>query len=285
MSNKRPIVSPHVNTLALKGGGEVGIEDQFKKEIVLNISKMKQIVKVKYNLFGAVVFLTLRKTWQGAGHHRRFAWVLAAICVLGCAASAPRRPRPLDIETVLVLPFSMATQHYEIGTTVRCFECDVTVQTGSIEGRADEFMNRELVAFLKEKTPYTAIPFSTVKGISSKNPSQDLRGADRRLLVQMAKSVHADAVLMGTIYRFQKRVGTGLSVSTPASVAFAMELIRVADGRVIWNRAFDETQRGLDQDLFKLGSFLRRGGTWLTAEELANAGLHEIMASFPLPAR
>jgi hypothetical protein len=178
----------------------------------------------------------------------------------------------------------MATQHYEIGTTVRCFECDVMVQTGSIEGSADEFMNRELVAFLKEKTPYTTIPLWTVEGISSKNPSQDLRGADRRLLVEMGKSVHAGAVVMGTIYRFQQRVGTGLSVSTPASVAFAMELIRVADGRVIWNRAFDETQRGLDQDLFKLGSFLKRGGTWLTAEELANAGLREIMASFPLPA-
>jgi hypothetical protein len=59
------------------------------------------------------------------------------------------------------------------------------VQTGSIEGSADEFMNRELVAFLKEKTPYTAIPLWKVEGISSKNPSQDLRGADRRLLVEM----------------------------------------------------------------------------------------------------
>ena len=250
----------------------------------MNIAKMRQIVKVKYKCCWAVVSLTLRKTWQREGHHRRFAWFLAAICVLGCTASAPRRPRPLDIETVLVLPFNMATQQYEIGTTVRCFECDVTVQTGSIQSGADEFMNRELVAFLKEKTPYTAIPLWTVEGISSKNPSQDLREADRHLLVQMGKSVHADAVVSGTIYRFQQRVGTGLSVSTPASVAFAMELIRVADGRVIWNRAFDETQRGLDQDLLKLGSFLKRGGKWLTAEELANAGLREIMASFPLPA-
>jgi len=251
----------------------------------LNIGKIRQIVKVEYKPLWVVVSLLLRKTWQRAGRHRRFAWVLAGVCVLGCAASAPRRPRPIDIETVLVLPLSTATEHYEIGTTVRCLECDVTVQTGSIEGNADEFMNKELVAFLKEKTPYTAIPLWTVEGISSKNPSQDLRGADRRLLVELGKRVHADAVVMGTIYRFQQRVGTGLSVSTPASVAFAMELIRVADGRVVWNGAFDETQRGLDQDLLKLGSFLRRGGKWLTAEELANAGLREIMASFPLPSR
>jgi hypothetical protein len=266
------------------GRGEAGDKNQLKREIAVNISKVRKIVRLKYKSSWVVVPLSLRKTWQREGHLRGLTWALAAMCLLGCTASAPTRPRPLDIETLLVLPFSMATQHYEIGTTVRCLECDVTVQTGSIERGSDEFMNRALLTFLKEKTPYTAIPFSTVKGISSKNPSQDLRGADRRLLVQMGKSVHADAVLRGTIYRFQQRVGTGLSVSTPASAAFAMELIRVADGRAIWGQAFDETQRGLDQDLFKLGSFLRRGGKWLTAEELATAGLHEIMASFPLPA-
>jgi len=254
-------------------------------EIAMNIGNMCKLVKVKYKVFWVAICLTLRNTWQREGPCRGFAWALAAICILGCAASAATRPRPFDIETVLVLPFNMATEHYEIGTTVRCFECDVTVQTGSIERGADEFMNRELVAVLKAKTPYAAIPLWTVEGISSKNPSQDLRGADRRLLVEIGKSVHADAVVSGTIYRFKERVGTGLSVSTPASVALAMELIRVADGRVIWNRAFDETQRGLDEDLFKLGSFLKRGGKWLTAEELASAGLREIMASFPLPSR
>jgi hypothetical protein len=274
-----------IHILALKMVAEAGRKDQLKKEIVMNGGKIRQLVRATYEPWWVVVSLILEKTWQREVHHRGFAWALAAICILGCAASAPTRPRPSDIEKVLVLPFNMATQHYEIGTTVRCFECDVTVQTGSIESGADEFMNRKLVAVLKEKTPYTAIPLWTVEGISSKNPSQDLRGADRRLLVQIGESVHADAVVSGTIYRFEQRVGTGLSVSTPASVAFAMELIRVADGRVIWNRAFDETQRGLDQDLFKLGSFLKRGGKWLTAEELATAGLHETMASFPLPSR
>jgi len=248
------------------------------------MGQVRKIVRLKSKFSRVVVPLNLCKTRPRQGHLRGLAWALAAVCLLGCTASAPTRPRPIDMESLLVLPLSMATQHYEIGTTVRCLECDVTVQTGSIEGGAAEFMNKALVAFLREKTPYTVIPLWTVEGISPRNPSQDLRGADRRLLVEMGKSVHADAVLKGTIYRFQQRVGTGLSVETPASVAFAMELIRVADGRAIWNRAFDETQQGLDQDLFKLGSFLSRGGKWLTAEDLATAGLQEMMASFPVPA-
>jgi hypothetical protein len=101
----------------------------------------------------------------------------------------------------------------------------------------------------------------------------------------MGKSLNADAVVSGTIYRFQQRIGDRISISTPASVAFAMELIRVADGRVIWNRAFDQTQSSLDKDLLKIDTFLKRGVKWLTAEELAASGLNETMASFPLPSR
>ena len=256
-----------------------------KKEIGVNGDKMRRLVKARREPWWVLTYVNLGKTWQKERRYGHLAWVVATLFILGCAASAPKRPRPLDIETVLVLPFKMATQYYEAGTTVRCLECDVTVQTGAVQSGADEFMNRELLALLKEKTPYTAIPLWTVEGISSKNLSQDLRGSERGLLVQMGKSLHADAVLSGTIYRFQQRVGTGLSVSTPASVAFAMELIRVADGRVIWNRAFEETQRSLDQDLFKIGTFLKRGAKWLTAEELSAAGLRETMASFPLPSR
>ncbi|MBW1641780.1 MAG: hypothetical protein JRJ76_02965 [Deltaproteobacteria bacterium] len=251
----------------------------------MNGVNMRCLVNARYERWWVLTHLDSGKTWQKMAGFKLFVWAAVAFCILGCAASSPTRPQPLNIETVLVLPFTMATQRYEIGTTVRCFECDVMVQTGTIEVGADEFMNRKLIAFFKEKTPYTAIPLWTVEGISSKNLSQGLRGSDRRLLVQMGKSLHADAVVSGTIYRFRQRVGTRISVSTPASVAFAMELIRVADGRVIWNRAFDQTQRGLHEDLFKIGTFMKRGAKWLTAQELAASGLHETMASFPLPSR
>lgn len=259
--------------------------EKMRKKVAMTIGNLRRILKDTYNVLWIDISLTFRKARQRKVYHMGFAWALAGLCILGCTTSEPTRQRTVGIETLLVLPFNMATQHYEVGTTVRCFECDVTVQTGSIESGADEFMNRELGALLKEKTPYLAIPLRTVEGISSKNPSLDLRGADRRLIVQIGKSVHADAVVRGTIYRFEQRVGNSLSVNTPASVAFGMELIRVADSRVIWNRAFDETQRSIDQDLFKLGSFLKRGGKWLTVEELAAAGLHETMTSFPLPSR
>jgi hypothetical protein len=251
----------------------------------MNGVNMKCLIYSRYERWRMVTHLDPGKTWQRMAVFNLFVWSAVAFCILGCVAASPTQTQPLNIETVLVLPFTMATQHYEIGTTVRCFECDVMVQTGMIEVGADEFMNRKLIAFFKKKTSYKPIPLWEVEGISSKNLSQNIRGSDRRLLVQMGKSLNADAVVSGTIYRFQQRVGDHMSISTPASVAFAMELIRVADGRVIWNRAFDQTQSSLDKDLFKIDTFLKRGVKWLTAEELAASGLNETMASFPLPSR
>jgi TolB-like protein len=101
--------------------------------------------------------------------------------------------------------------------------------------------------------------------------------------VELGRGLQADAVITGTIYRFRQRVGASMAATTPASVSFAIEFIRVSDGRVLWSRAYDETQRSLDQNLFKLGRFLKKGGKWLTAEELAVFGLKEVMASFPVP--
>jgi hypothetical protein len=70
---------------------------------------------------------------------------------------------------------------------------------------------------------------------------------------------------------------------TTASVAFGIHFIRVADGRLIWVGHFDETQHSLSKNLFKLATFVRRGGGWLTAEQLATFGLRETMATLALP--
>ncbi len=69
----------------------------------------------------------------------------------------------------------------------------------------------------------------------------------------------ADGVLVGFVYRYKERVGKAYGVESPASVAFDIHLIRVADGRTIWSAHFDETQQSLGDNLFKLGSFSLAG--------------------------
>ena len=67
----------------------------------------------------------------------------------------------------------------------------------------------------------------------------------------------------------------------PASVAFDLHLLRIRDGVEVWKGKFDETQRPLSENLLKIGSFLRRKASWLTAEELASVGMDEILRKLP----
>jgi hypothetical protein len=55
------------------------------------------------------------------------------------------------------------------------------------------------------------------------------------------------------------------------------------DGIEVWKGRFDETQRPLSENLFKIGSFFRRKASWLTAEELASVGLDEMLKRLPGP--
>jgi hypothetical protein len=60
-------------------------------------------------------------------------------------------------------------------------------------------------------------------------------------------------------------------------VAFTLELIDVQRGDVVWSSRFDETQKGLSENILGLGDIRERGLRWLTAEELAQDGVRKII--------
>lgn len=105
--------------------------------------------------------------------------------------------------------------------------------------------------------------------------------SERDILVEIGRALYADAVLVGHVYRFKDRVGTRYSVDSPASVAFDIHLVDVSNGSMLWVGHFDETQRSLFENLFKIGTFLRRKGTWITAEEMAVSGLEDVLQALP----
>jgi hypothetical protein len=144
-------------------------------------------------------------------------------------------------------------------------------------------MTNQLLTYLKTKTNYTLIPPGAGAGVRAQILSQTVSMPERDLLLQMGKKLGADAVVSGKIFRFQQRIGTSYAADTPASVAFSMYLLRVADGDMLWAGNFDETQRPLSDDLLQISTWAKRGGRFLTAEELAHSGLNKVMAAFPVP--
>ena len=191
--------------------------------------------------------------------------------------------RALNIKKLLVVPFNKAFERYEAGSTVRCPLCGAVFVTGPVPKGVDRYMTRQLLAYLKDKTTYTLISPGPGAAVRSNLLFESADLSEREVLIEMGQRLKADAVVSGTVYRFRQRVGTGFSVSTPASVAFGIHLLRVADERMVWVGRLDETQQSLSENLFNLPAFVEGGGAWLTAEELAGFGLNKVMASFPAP--
>jgi hypothetical protein len=104
---------------------------------------------------------------------------------------------------------------------------------------------------------------------------------DREIYVRVGKTLSAEAVLGGHVYRWREREGTDYSVNRPASVALDLYLISTGDGMIWWKARFDKTQVSLSENLFDLKTFIKAKGRWMTAEELSEIGLSDLVDSFP----
>jgi hypothetical protein len=114
---------------------------------------------------------------------------------------------------------------------------------------------------------------SELKDVSESIPQTN----DMARLRKVGELVYADAVVTGRMLRYRERVGGDIGVQSPASVAFTLELIDVQRGDVIWSTRFDETQKGLSENILSLGDIRERGLRWLTAEQLAQDGVRKII--------
>jgi hypothetical protein len=93
----------------------------------------------------------------------------------------------------------------------------------------------------------------------------------------LAKKLKADAALIGYVSMYQERVGSRLGADPAASVGFDVKMV-AADGRVLWIGQYYERQRPLTEDFV---GFVKRYGMFVTAEELAEYGVEEILKGFP----
>ena len=93
---------------------------------------------------------------------------------------------------------------------------------------------------------------------------------------KLAKRLNADAALLGLVSAYQERVGSRLGADPTAAVGFQVSVV-AADGQVLWVGRYYERQRPMTEDLI---GFLQRW-TFVTAGELAEYGVDEVLKEFP----
>lgn len=100
-------------------------------------------------------------------------------------------------------------------------------------------------------------------------------------IIRLGKIFKADAILMGYVTKYSEREGREYGTMKPASVSFSLFLYSGIDGSLLWHGSYKETQQALTENLFNIGLYLKRGFKWLSADELANWGLKEVLKNFP----
>jgi hypothetical protein len=137
----------------------------------------------------------------------------------------------------------------------------------------DEVLFRLLYSAMIAMPTWQIVSESEVRDTANSVPPTD--GITR--LRRIGEQVYADAVLTGRMLRYRERVGGDIGVKSPASVAFILDLVDVQRGDVVWSARFDETQKGLSENIFALGDIRERGIRWLTAEQLAQDGVRKLV--------
>jgi hypothetical protein len=92
----------------------------------------------------------------------------------------------------------------------------------------------------------------------------------------LASAFGVDALVFGRVRRSIERTGGPKGATRPAAVGLSIELRSVA-GALLWRGSYDERQQSLSDNPGGFSKARARGFRWLTAEELAEFGVEELV--------
>jgi TolB-like protein len=189
------------------------------------------------------------------------------------AAKAPK---------LLVMPFKDLFEVYGKESSYVCPFTGKIHMLGAVNATADGFLTEQLLILIEKQSIVPAFLANRATGLIAEHLLGRTRiSSEIEFLVDIGAEYGADIVMAGYLYRFEERIGSNYAAESPASVAFSLFLIDVHTGHLVWVRHFDETQKPLSDNLFKLSDFIKKKGRWVSARELALTGLDEMVLTLP----
>ena len=216
---------------------------------------------------------------------------LIALFVIACSHDSASRATLLQGEKLVfqrlaVAPFQQTTPEMVDINAVDCSSCGFFTQADRFPDHPEKFIEQNFIERLKANYKISIIPPDRVSGIYERYTPHTL-GQPTPLVVlrKVGADLEADGIVYGYVYRYRERKGLPYAAEKPASVAFEIHLFRVSDSALVWKGRFDKTQTSLMEDVFQASTFLRGGGKWMTAKELAEGGIEDIVKTFPAVSR
>ena len=184
--------------------------------------------------------------------------------------------------SLAILPFFIQRGE-DPGRGAVCPLCKGVYRSGEILPKGQNILTRLLYQKIDAMGTFKVLPLERVEETLSHGDKRRFEEKPIASSIQLGRELDVDFLFVGFLFRFEERIGSSIGAEKPASVGFDLHLLRLRDDRMVWGGKFDETQRPLSENLLKIGSFLRRKASWLTAEELAGVGMDEMLTRFPGP--
>lgn len=204
------------------------------------------------------------------------AFLLAAVPVLiGCGPAAKvfvhSDIKNYHLERIAIIPFTEDDKDQEEGS----------LKSRKVEKGSGEKLTQIFYEAMETRSEIKLIPMEDVARIAKEIVDKEGQLLVKTMALKIGKELRAEAVLVGSVTSFQERVGGSFGIERPASVGFEVELFSVQDDKLLWKSGFYETQASLTEDIGSLPLFIKRGGKWITAEELARYGVEEVLRGYP----
>jgi hypothetical protein len=181
-------------------------------------------------------------------------------------------PLPM-LKRIAILPMDRASAEPNLKRS-ECLLSGLSPEAYGIEPEASGDITRLLFQNFQDDQRFLIVSEGRCIGLLNSQLASDIKASKLRLIQAFGEELEVDAVLYSQLFRFEDRIGTKYSVERPASVAFTLQLIKVSDGATLWRHKFDQTQKGLMENLLEAGLYKKVGLRWLTAIQLADHGLN-----------
>ncbi len=212
---------------------------------------------------------------------------MVAFLLSGCAQDKGTRAKTFQwageggANKIAIVPFQKMVSLDPSVTHLRCPLSGAVLETCESEINSEKIVEKIFAKKLKAYRRYVIIPQERVRGIYKRISAESFKVSPVDLFKKVGDELEADWVATGYVFCYKDRKGFSYSVKRPASVTFCVHLFRVDDGELVWRKIFDKTQTSLMENLLDVSSFVKGGGGWLTAEELAELGVDKILKTFP----
>lgn len=231
--------------------------------------------------------IIIEKLISSFGRFRFF--LCGAVCVAliaGCASrggggSTTLLERDVRFNKIAVVPFQAIASSDPAARIVQCPISGTTFRACAFPGNPEKKLEEQFVSGLKPAEGYIVIPPQEVSGVYRRASAGSLGETPLEVLKKVGRQLGADGIIAGYLFCYRERKGFDYSAEKPASVTFCVHLIRTRDGVSVWKGVFDKTQHSLMENILDIIPFIRGGWKWMTAEELSQEGVREILKSFP----